>query len=190
MTQLEIYNAALSSLGHDQTVASLTATTPEANWCNLFYDQGRRELLRLTKPTFAMRYEELSDREDSELPEWDYQWPRPGDLLALESVKDENGEPMRFKLLADQILTKEDAGGVEFVIDEDDTEVFDPLFTKALIARLAADVALPLTGKADLRRVMEQNFQTAVSDFRACDANDGRDVGDPADANYYVTARA
>jgi len=190
MTQLEIYNAALASLGHDQTVASLTATTPEANWCNLFYDQGRKELLRLTKPTFAMRVEALDDVEDSELPEWEYQWPRPGSLLALESVRDENGDRIRFKLLADLILTIEDAGSVEFVIDEDDTEVFDPLFTKALISRLAADVALPLTGKADLRRVMEQNYQTAVSDFRLCDAQDGRDVGDPAQSNYYVSVRA
>jgi hypothetical protein len=61
MTQLEIYNAALASLGHDQTVAALTDTTPEATWCNRFYDQGRKMMLRLTNPTFASMYEELSD---------------------------------------------------------------------------------------------------------------------------------
>lgn len=190
MTQLEIYNAALSSLGHDQTVTALTDTTPEANWCNRFYDQGRKTVLRLTKPTFAYMYEELADVEDSEVPGWLYQWPRPGNLISIISVTDSDGEPAKFRLLNDKIIANVDAGGVEFVFDETDTSVFDPLFTQALIARLAADVAVPLTGKADLRRVMEQACAAAMSDFRACEANDGREVGDPADPNYYVTSRA
>jgi hypothetical protein len=190
MTQLEIYNAALASLGHDQTVAALTDTTPEANWCNRFYDQGRKMMLRLTNPTFASMYEELSDVETSDIPGWLYQWPRPGDLVSIISVTDDAGDPAQFRLLNDKIITNVDAGGVEYIFDETDTDAFDPLFTQALIARLAADIAVPLTGKADLRRIMEQACASAMSDFRTRDANDGREVGDPADANYYVTSRA
>jgi len=190
MEVVDIYNMALGHLAHDQTVAATTDATAEATWCNRFYDQARKETLRLAKPNFALRTEELEDSVESDHPKWRYEFSRPYGLLGVVLVMDENGTQIDFALEGEVIYANESAGSITFIYDEEDVDLYDAIFVATLAYRLASYVALPLSGKADMKRAMEQGFVSALSDFRTSDANDTSSSGAPEkDHNYYVTAR-
>lgn len=189
MTTVDLYNMALNNLGHDQTVLAITDVTAEATWCNRFYDQSRREALRLAKPNWATITEALDDQEVPDHPKWEYSYPRPGDCMAIVGVTDSDGTAVDYSLQGANILTNCDEGYVEYISDETDLDVWDPQFVAVVAAKLAAYVAYPLTGKVELRRLMEQVFQTALSDARVLDANEDRNVGDVKDHDHYQNVR-
>jgi len=190
MTVVDLYNMALNNLGHDQTVTAITDVTAEAAWCNRYYAQSRREVIRLAKPNWAKRTEALDDQEVPDSPKWEYSYPRPGGCMAIEGVVDSDGVAVDYALEGDLILTDCEEGYVEFYADEEDLDVWDPQIVAAISAKLAAYIAHPLTGSVDKRRLMEQVFQTALSDARVLDANEDRHVGDVKDHDHYQSARA
>jgi hypothetical protein len=189
MEVVDIYNMALGQLAHDQTVSATTDATAEASWCARFYDQARRETLRLAKPAFSVRTEVLEDGSASDNPQWDYEFSRPSDLLGVISVFDDSGIPVDYALEGEVVYSDVDTGSVQFVADEEDPSVFDVLFVAALVYKLASYIALPLTGKADYKRLMEQGFVSALSDLRVSDGNDSAPRGAIKDHDHYVTAR-
>ncbi len=102
---------------------------------------------------------------------------------------DPDGVAVDYALEGDLILTDCEEGYVEFYADEEDLDVWDPQIVAAVAAKLAAYIAYPLTGKVDLRRLMEQVFQTALSDARVLDASEDRHVGDAKDHDHYQNVR-
>lgn len=189
MEIVDIYNMALAHLGHDQTVTATTDSTAEAAWCNRFYDQARKECLRLAKPSFAMRTEDLEDSAESSHPNWDYEFSRPQDCVGIVLVVDSSGNPVDYALEGELLYADVDEASVTFVFDEDDPELFDAMFVATLAYRLASYIALPISGKVDVKRVMEQGFFSALSDARVMDANEDANKGAQKDHDYYVNAR-
>lgn len=192
MTDIQICNAAMAALGHDQEITSLIVsvdTSAEALKCSHFYDLARQVVLRERAWGFATHTEILEDQEESDHPKWQYSYPRPGDCLRFIDVLDLSGNHVPYELHDADILTDAVEGSVSFVFDEDDTALFDPMFTQALIYKLASMLAAPLTGKPQLTRSMHELFATALGDASHVEANEDRDRGAPADPNYYVTAR-
>jgi len=190
MTQVEIYNMALNHLAHDQAVTATTDTTAEATWCNRFYDQARQELLRLARPNWSRRIEDLEDCETlTDGVRWGYIYPRPDGCLLIQGLLDSSEVAIDYQIVADGIMANVEDARIDYVVDEDDTAVFDAHFVLALTFKLASYIAYPLTGKPDVKRLMEQGLAAALSDMRSLDANEDRCVGMLKDHNAYVTAR-
>jgi hypothetical protein len=190
MEVVDVYNMALAQLGHDQTVTATTDATAEASWCNRFYDQSRKECLRLVKPNFAVRTEALEDGAESDNPNWFYEFSRPTGCLGITSVVASDGNPVDYALQGELLFADVADVSVVFVFDEEDADLFDALFVAALAYKLASYVSLPLTGKSEYKRLMEQGFVSALSDARVMDANDDANRGEHKDHNHYVSARA
>ena len=193
MTQIDIFNGALAQLGHDQDVITLTDKTAVAAWCNRFYDQDRVELLRMLAPGFARMYADLGTGNTiSDNNEWSYSFNVPEDCVRVLSVKDPAGTgdvQTSFKIFQGQIFCNIQNAKIEYVQNVTDTTLFDSLFIRALMLKIAADIATPLTGQNALRKQALQELAYAMADSRNMDGQDAREVGNPSDPNWWANCR-
>lgn len=92
--QLDIYNLALSYLDLSQRVSSLTENTPQAGYCNTFYDPARKIALEQCYWSFATKSTALSLLQDQSIlatsaiiyPGWRFIYGRPIDCLKAQAV--------------------------------------------------------------------------------------------------------
>jgi len=190
MTQLDIYNGALATLGHDQEVKTLTDNTTVRRWCERFYGQDRQELLREIAPQWAREYGDLGLGDTVvDNNEWGYYFQLPVGMLKLIQVCDSSGIGIPFKLFKNYLYANSQNVRVEYIIDVVDTTIFDPLFIRALMCKMAVDIALPLTGKEAIRTQVLKELSVYITDARNMDGQDSREIGVPADPNWWANCR-
>jgi len=190
MTQLEIYNGALATLGHDQEVKTLADNTSVRRWCDRFYAQDRQELLREIAPQWAKLYTDLEDgSEVSDNDEWQYAYYLPTGFLRIIQICDSDGVRVPFKLFSNSVYVNQESVRLEYIQDIEDTTLFDSLFTRALMCKMAIDIALPLTGKEAIRTQVIKELSVYITDARNMDGQDSREVGIPADHNWWANCR-
>lgn len=94
-TQIDVYNLALSNLGTSKRIQSLTEGTPEAGYCNTFWDRARKIVLEQCYWSFATRAVALgllldqlliTDPTQLKYPGWRYIYARPNDSLKVQAV--------------------------------------------------------------------------------------------------------
>lgn len=98
--QLDAYNLALSYLDLSQRVQSLTEETPQAGYCNTYWNMARRQVLEQCYWSFATKAVALALLLDqttltapSEIiyPGWRYIYARPNDCLKAQAVTTQFG---------------------------------------------------------------------------------------------------
>jgi hypothetical protein len=94
-SQIDCWNLALSYLDLSQTIASVTDQTPQARYCNQFWDRARKIVLEQCYWTFATKAVALALLLDQSTltstaqiiyPGWRYVYSRPNDCLKAQSV--------------------------------------------------------------------------------------------------------
>lgn len=94
-SQLDAYNLALAYLGTSKRIQSITEQTPEAGYCNTFWDRARKIVLEQCYWTFATRAVALaplldqlliSDPSQLMYPGWRFVYQRPVDCLKAQAV--------------------------------------------------------------------------------------------------------
>lgn len=193
---VQIAKMALSHLGKNWDISALTEASEEARQCNLHYEPARDAALRDVAPGWATCYATASGLTGTVPGGWEYMYAYPTTSLRLLEIVNSLGSnsptiPFEVAISVDGtriILTDQEDAELKFVTRVNDPNAFDPLFVKALAFRLAADVAIPLTGNAQVATTMEQQYRLAINVAAMGTANEG--YVDRQQASTFITARA
>lgn len=169
-TQVQIYNIALRSIG----AAQLTATTDDvesARILNDIYEHIRDEVLAAHPWNFAIIYSASLTIDTAAEPEfgYDYAYDLPSDCLRV--IKMSVDEP--FKKVGQHLYTDESEVYIEYISQVSTTTLFSPLFVTTLAARLAAEVAYPLSNSTDLAGAKYNEYLNKLKLARSVDAQEG-----------------
>ena len=145
-TEVSICSNALRRLG-DSPITSLTDNTERARLCNGFYEDARDAVLRSHPWNFAItRATEYADYK----------------------FKIENSSTEGRVLLTDESTAK-----ILYIARVTDTIKFDAMFTDVLIAKLAVDLAYPVTNSVTFQAQMQKLYQLKLSEARSIDGQEG-----------------
>ena len=166
-SDLALVNAALAKLGASP-IASLSGGDAVSSLCAALYAPVRDGLLSAYPWSFAVRQAALTTPETvSPVADYPYAFDVPDDHLRTLSVgADGAGEGVSFRQIGGQIQTGLSSIILTYVARVSETS-FPPLFDLALIARLAAELCVPITENASraegLYRLCELEFSRARS---------------------------
>lgn len=172
-----ICNQALALLGADR-ITDLGDDSQPARLCSVFYEPARDAVLRAYPWNFAIRRAALAALTST--PAWghdlEYQLPEgptPEHCLRVLDVylADERNEPWRVE--GRKILTSLTAPlYISYVARITDPAQYDPLFVKALAARLAVELAYPITASSSMLDLVSRLYTQALNEARVTDAQE------------------
>lgn len=165
-SKVQICNRALSSHLGCKRINSLTESTPEAEQCNLHYEDTLRALLEAYPWSFAQRQDALAEVTNDLSDFWDYAYQRPANCLRIAWVNDDqsardymalNRDPdTDRRTIGDTIYSNVPAASISYTTFVDDPAEYSQAFRDALSAAIAANMAMPLTENSRLAgRAME-----------------------------------
>jgi len=209
---IEICNRAITEIG-GYPIQALTEQTKEAQTCSLLYAPARDEVLRAHPWNFATRRVTLALLSET-YTGWTYAYQYPTDCLLVREIYDatsvtpgnyglteqaifENTRAVSYKpefevaadstLTSKVILTEKENAVLIYTARVTDTNMFDPLFTRALALRLAADLVTPMKGDPQMKQRLEEQSYRAIMQAEADNANECQK--DPDNASTFVSAR-
>lgn len=193
--EVDIWNLALSRINARATVAAPDEQSDEAHYCRLFYDQVRDQTLQADDWNFARYRADLALLGNCAVTDrFTYRYALPPDCLAVRVLNDrrvnkyapahlrpkfeiageldDSGAPRRV------LMTDESPARIIYSSQVTQAGIFDPLFVAALSWALAAEIALPITGKQDMMVRCAQGWNGALAAARAANAIEGIDQDD------------
>ena len=175
-TEVSICSNALRRLG-DSPITSLTEDSERARLCNAFYEPSRDAILRSHTWNFAINRATLAKLSSAPAFEYAFQYALPTDPFCLRVLKIEF-EDYEFKVenLAGQgrvLLTNEGEANIIYIARVTDPSLFDSMFVDTLTAKLAVDLAYPVTNSTTLQTQMQRLFERKLSEARSLDSTEG-----------------
>lgn len=167
-SQVEICNMALASLGH-KTITAITEASEGARKCRVFYQAAVDETIRDYNWNCATARAELAA--DSVAPSfgWSYQYPLPVDCLRVLQMERLD---LKFKIEGRKLLTDESSCKILY-LKRISTGEMDALLTGAVAARLAAEIAFPLSNNRGLANDMWKLYEAKKQEAGFVDAQEG-----------------
>ena len=164
MTDTQICNLALARLG-DARIAALSDATAQAQYCSLFYAQTLEELQTEFDWQFCRKLASLTA--DATPPAFGYarRFAVPSDFLRLIRLNgiDEDENFSKWEIVDGFIHTDLAAPAqIEYIAHVTDAAKFPAVFVEILSAKLATNLALPLTGSKELFAQMAEVFSSNV----------------------------
>jgi hypothetical protein len=198
ITDVDICNIALSRIGVDRTIASLTEQSKEARLCKRFYDFCLQDVLERVPWSFAVRAKPLALLATQELlPDWSYQYAMPTDAAAIleivpaGDVSASTGyytggdccgpwmparkgayafrRAMSFDGTVPVILSNIADAYAVYTSRVTNTSAFTAMFASLVADRLAMELAMPLTVDPRWFQVCQQRFAAAFIDTASRD---------------------
>lgn len=181
-SEVDICNLALSHVGANSTISSLSEQSEEAFHCNLLYTDLRDSTLRAHNWGFATKYLALSDL-GSPPGNWAYRYSYPNDCIRARQILQTNSAlgPIPFEVgiatagNAPVILTDQETATLVYTVQVTDTLAFDVMFVQALAWRLAAELTMPLTRDFEKMQAALQMFQMVIGEARTVDSNEAHE---------------
>lgn len=174
MNVTDICNLALSYISKER-INSLNDNSEEAKECKIHYDHCRRRLLLAYSFGFAKSVHKLAELEPEryKIPGWSHLYAYPESTLAVHYVYDEehagNKEDcrMEYEIIMNGefdrvIATNVENAYAECIHDVKEPDIFSEEFIDALAHMLAASIAFPLTGSANIQQTQLQLAQMAL----------------------------
>lgn len=200
-SQIDICNRALSAIGTRSSIASLTEGSAEATLCALHYDNTRTSVLRTHTWSFAKRQTALAlIGAASGTPEnplgagilsidpWLYYYAYPVNCLRVRSIYNPvyAGSGAKVPVIPYEIASTLDAAQNDIKIimtnqpqvvliyttDIVNPDLWDQTFADAMVASLASDLAIPLTGDKSIATAMSQSAVQTIAAAAVLDANE------------------
>jgi hypothetical protein len=175
--QLRICNVALSHCASQRFLAALDDGSTEGDLCDVHYEPARDEVLAALRWPFANRFVELALVEEADeqpwASEWGYAYRYPADCVSIRRITTGNrrdGSPVKYELGSDSagklILTDEADAVVAYTHAVTDVTLYPDVFCQAVAWRMAWHMAMPLTGRTDLRAQADQEYQRVLADAK------------------------
>lgn len=160
MTDVQICNLALARLG-DARITTLADATAQAQYCALFYAQTVQELQTEADWQFCRKLASIAA--DGTAPAFGYaaRYALPADCLRVLRINgvDEDENFGKWEIVGGYIHTGLTGPiSLDYLANVTTTTAFPPVFIEILTAKLAAHLAMPLTGSSDLFATMTKLF--------------------------------
>ena len=164
MTDVQICNLALARLG-DAKITTLGDATAQAQYCTLFYAQTVEELQTDLDWQFCRKLASVSANATAPAFGYSARYALPADFLRVLRINgiDEDENFSKWEIIGGFIHT--DLTGpiqLDYVASITDTALFPPVFVELLTAKLAAHLALPLTGSKELFGQMVEIYGQSI----------------------------
>lgn len=187
---VDICNSALNMLGGN-TIISLTENSKNARLCNQRYEPVRDAVFREHPWNCLLKRVELA--KDTVAPVFEYSnaYTLPADCLrVLQSENSNLSNNEKFRIEGRKLLSDEDTIKILYVAKITDTTEYDTSLIETLSARLAAELAYPITQSSGLMDRMFTLYQTKLKDARFVDATEGTaDDDNRLQAGDFINAR-
>lgn len=162
MTDVEICNVALSSLGLDR-ISSLASSSGEAVACNLHFQPSVNETLADHPWSWARKRSELAESAIENLTIWDHVYQLPLDMVRLISMHDEDGtEVFDYEVEGDKIYTDHDSITARYVYRVTDPSRFPAQFAHAVSMLIAHKLAMEFQQARSLANDHLQRYMMAL----------------------------
>ena len=175
-TEVSICSNALRRLG-DSPITTLSDNTERARLCNAFYGEARDAVLRSHPWNFAITRAALAQLSSTPAYGYSYQYSLPTDPYCLRVLEMEYTD-YKFKIENSAtegrvLLTDESEAKILYVAKVTDPTKFDAMFTDTLTAKLAVDLAYPVTNSVQFQAQMQKLYQLKLSEARSIDGQEG-----------------
>tara|TARA_R100000655_G_scaffold70715_1_gene109013 strand:- start:292 stop:873 length:582 start_codon:yes stop_codon:yes gene_type:complete len=175
-TEVSICSNALRRLG-DSPITALTDNTERARLCNAFYSDARDAVLRSHPWNFAITRATLAQLSVTPAYGFDYQYSLPTDPFCLRVLEMEYSDYI-FKIENSPtegrvLVTDEGTAKILYIGRITDPVKFDSMFVDTLTAKLAVDLAYPITGSVQFQGQMQKLYQLKLSEARSIDGQEG-----------------
>mgnify|MGYP006916243652 CR=1 FL=1 len=183
MNNTDICNMALSFLSKGK-ISSLDDNVEEAKQCKIHYEHCRKMMLRQYPWGFAKRIAKLALL-DVDIPGWDYTYAYPQQCLTVRYLFSEEGADTKeeditvfdMAIVSDNqraLLTDLENAWCEYTYDVKDVEMFSEEFAEALARLLASQMAMVLTGNANIQQSNYQLYQMLMEMAKTQNAQERR----------------
>lgn len=179
---IDIWNTALSNIGHKANLADPDEASAEANHCRRFYPLALGMTLERHSWSFATRRANLAVV-DNPIQHWMFAYGLPNPCVAVRAIlppqctDDSFEQPYAIESAenGDLILyTNQEDAVVKYTTLVEDTTKFTPLFVLAVAADLASLLVGPIPKDARKRQEMQQLAVYYTGLAAANDANNGQ----------------
>lgn len=173
-SQVQICNLALSRLGAN-TITSLSDNTTEAKLCNTFFDDLADFVMVEGSWSATIRRASLARTTTTPAFEYTYSFQLPVDPFCLKvlNINEDIPGSVPYRIEDDKLLTDESTIKIRYIARLTDTEDWGPFLTRAFVARLAAELAYPLTGDEGKSRAEMERYLLLLKDGIALDNQQG-----------------
>lgn len=194
MNTIDLCNAALALVGVDRGIESLDDDEPAARYCKRLYPQIRAAYMREHPWRWAQRRVALAALTDT-VYGFDYVYAYPSDCAKFLSVEDQEPDkaiqyPFEVRALTGNSVAVccdvYQAYG-RYTKDVEDANLFDASFGEALSARIAARLAVSLTGDRQLAGALMAEADRLLGRAKFLDASEG--FAEPNIGSRYIEAR-
>jgi len=176
-SEVDISNIALAYLGANQ-ITSLDDDSNDAALCKLMYAGLRDTVLADREWTFAVARVQLPAL--AAAPDWGYtyQFQLPPDVLRVLNLSDDKTQPvppydLKWRREGSAVACNSATIYVRYLKRIEDPNKFSPHFVQALAARMAADLAWPITNSKETVEKMTQLYALKLQDAMAVDGMQG-----------------
>ena len=174
VSKIDIANMALTHIGM-KPIANLLENSPAAISCNLFFENCRDDVFRESRwPFAAVRSKLLTATE--EVLGWDYIYAYPQKAMTVWAVFDEqttdkpDQQDFEVRFIPESnrkvICSNLADAYADYTYKVEDTSLYDPKFSMALSYRLAASIAMNLTGSAELGLKAMEVYNAIISEAK------------------------
>ena len=176
-SKVDICNRALASIGVKQRIASLTEDTEAARKCALVLDDVIDEVLRAYNWNCATARSALARSASAPAFGYSYKFalpagPDPPYCLRVVSIEDED-ECSDYRIEGRYLLSDETACKILYIKRITDVNELDTLCKSAIAARLAAELAFPMTNSNSLQESMWTLYAGKLQEASEIDAQEG-----------------
>lgn len=173
-SKVKIANLALARLGV-KSITSLGDNTLEARMANLVFEDMAKEVM--TEGVFSSTIRRVALNATTNTPAYGYsyefQLPTNPKSLRVISINEDEPGTYDYRIEGDKLLANISTMKVKYVAYLTNSEDYDEMLKKALVARLAAELAYPLTGSSGVSNAMYQRYERELSDCMAVDGQNG-----------------
>lgn len=184
MDPVAICNMALGWLGQGkiETIDPEETDGAAEELCSTFFEPDVRSTLEETAWLFATGAKplDLGAPQETGDPNFPVSFALGTEVVAVRYVFDASGQPLDFERRIGSVVTQDTDRAFAIVTKLDDTTVdpkaWPPSFCRAVAARIAADIAGPLTESVSLELKMEQRYEKELSKAMIYDGKQGTGV--------------
>jgi hypothetical protein len=182
-SKVAICNYALTKLGASRII-SLTDNTESAKACNAIFEETVKCVSAEGAFAATISRQELAQTTTTPAFEYTYEYQLPTNPVCLRviSVNETFPGTIPYRIEGDKLLTNESEIAIRFVGYLTNSELYGPYLTKALIYKLAAELAYQITEKTNLAQFYLSAYEAYMQKLKAYDGMQGSQ-----DRNDYTT---
>ena len=155
-------------------ISSFTDGSAESEICGALYEPARDALLSAYGWNFATGQIELTKLADEAIGGYQSVFALPNDFLrALSAGSGPNAKGLDYRIMRGKLYTNADTVFLTYIFRADESE-FPPFFDSVLIARMAAELCIPLTENTSRFETFAKLAETEFARARQTDAQQDR----------------